>query len=197
MTEPYIALLTVHEHESPEYKPRTKHNAGTADLTVALAEDFSSPGEKLTKRCAEGRYVDIPMTMDQLAAARKLFSAWRHFDGQLLNVAGNSIVTLSEHGWDQGTANRYVYDVMAKVHEHRRIGVVQSGGQTGIDIAGAVAAVLLGIPTVMTLPKGFRQRHLAGEARNQTKEQIVEQVMKGVANLTAELNDAPARNFAP
>ena len=67
--------MKIVEHESAQYKPRTVHNAHTADLTVAFAEDFNSAGEKLTKREAGDRYVAIHLSTDPLVAARMLYAA--------------------------------------------------------------------------------------------------------------------------
>ena len=39
------------------YPSRTRENANWSDITIALAQDFNTAGEKLTKRAAGNKYV--------------------------------------------------------------------------------------------------------------------------------------------
>lgn len=41
-------MINVIENDSPKYSPRTYFNAKAAELTVAIASDFTTVGEKLT-----------------------------------------------------------------------------------------------------------------------------------------------------
>ena len=169
--------MKIVEHSSAQYKPRTVHNAHTADLTVAIAEDFSSAGERLTKREAGDRYVAIHLSTDPLVAARMLYAACKKHNVSTLNVAGNGIYSLSGE-WDkdnrpdkfkkldeaslvndsQASLNQWVYLVIAKVHEFWPITNLISGGQTGADWAGGIAGEVLGMNVTMTFPKGYMQR---------------------------------------
>lgn len=171
--------MKIIEHESAQYKPRTVHNAHTADLTVAFAEDFTSAGERLTKREAGNRYVAIPLSTDPLVAARMLYAACKKHNVATLNVAGNGIYSLSG-AWAPGqlseqqkfdrldeakfvnefqvSLNQWVYMVIAKVHEFWPLTNLISGGQTGADWAGGVAGEAIGLNVTMTFPKHCLQR---------------------------------------
>lgn len=58
-----------------------------------------------------------------------------------------------------------------------------SGGQTGVDIAGIVAAQALRIDAVATLPKGYLQRFEDRIDRNMTEEAVREQIYDGLIRL--------------
>lgn len=189
-------MLRIVEHTKSGYRQRTRENANSAGLTAAFAVDFNTAGERLTRECAGERYVPIDPRNDPVQSARMLFSALRYFNARVLNVAGNGIYTLSLHGWDQERADAYVYTVIAKAHEHWALERIVSGGQTGMDIAGGVAASVLGIPAVLTLPKGFKQRHEDKVDRIHTEDDIRMQVETGAARILARLREGkPA--YAP
>lgn len=61
---------------------------------------------------------------------------------------------------------------MKHIQPHWPLDKVVSGAQTGVDIAGLVAAVKLGIPCVGTLPRGYIQRGFDGVDKSYTKQQI-------------------------
>lgn len=171
--------MKIIEHESSQYKPRTVHNAHTADLTVAFAEDFNSAGERLTKREAGNRYVAIHLSTDPLVAARMLYAACKKHNVSTLNVAGNGIYSLSG-AWSNGqlshdhkvqvlddaklvnefqaSLNQWIYMVIGKVHEFWPLTNLISGGQTGADWAGGIAGEALGLNVTMTFPKHCLQR---------------------------------------
>lgn len=161
--------LTLRAHASDAYPPRTFANAGRADLTAAFAFDFATAGEKLTLKAAGGKYVALDLALPAVENARLLFAALRATRVQrpTLNIAGNGVYTLVERGWDQARADAYVLDVLTPVHAHLPLGLVVSGGQTGIDWAGGAAARALDIPVEMLFPAGFRQRDERGELAGQ------------------------------
>lgn len=183
------------EHGSAHYKPRTVHNAHTADLTVAIAEDFSSAGERLTKREAGNRYVAIHLRTDPIVAARMLYAACKKHNVSTLNVAGNGIYSLSGE-WakdnqpnkfntldaeqlvneSQASLNQWVYLVISKVHEFWPITNLISGGQTGADWAGGIAGEALGMNVTMTFPKGYMQRDEHHNDFTQSKEDVEKKV---------------------
>ena len=177
--------LVVAAHKSPSYAQRTFHNARAADATVAFAVDFASKGEILTKKAAQGRYLAVPLNLMQPPedAARLVFEHLKRLNARSLNVAGNSIKTLAKHGVTQQAANRWVFEVLEKVHEHRRIDRVHCGGQTGVDLAGAVAGVALGIETLVMMPAGYRQRGIDGKDRDGSREEIETAIRKQVEGL--------------
>jgi len=189
--------MKIIEHESAQYKPRTVHNAHTADLTVAFAEDFSSAGEKLTKREAGDRYVAIHLSTDTLVAARMLYAACKKHNVSTLNVAGNGIYSLAgawtndqltaQHKFKtlddeklvnelQASLNQWVYMVIAKVHEFWPLTNLISGGQTGADWAGGIAGEAIGLNVTMTFPKHCLQR----DEHHKDVTQPVERVQKKV-----------------
>lgn len=152
---PALQLL---EHESPDYGPRTGDNARGADVTVAFAVDFDTAGERLTRRVAGQRYIGIPLGTDEAQAAAALLAFMRMRGAQSLNVAGNGIYTLRSRGVYQAQVNVWTFNVLRLVHEQRPIAFIRSGGQTGVDTAGLVAGLALGIPVLGLYPQGFRRR---------------------------------------
>ena len=157
-------LLTLVAHRSPHYGSRTFHNASVASLTVAIASNFQTAGERITRKAAGEKYLAIPLGMPAIDAARLLYRAWRDCKGSVLNIAGNSLHSLAKSGCDrsQEAVNAYVCEILRPVHTHCPIAHVVSGGQTGLDQAGLVAAIALGIPATGTLPRGFIQRGIDG-----------------------------------
>lgn len=148
------ALLTVQEHTSSSYAPRTYANALNADLTVAFAVDFTTAGERLTHKAAQARYHAIPLAGEPIVAARSLYRAMRLHNARTLNIAGNGIYTLSQVGsWSQ-----------------------ESVSQTGVDIAGVAAAHALGLDALALLPRGYRQRHTDKRDREHSQTEIRAQI---------------------
>jgi hypothetical protein len=154
--------LTLQAHFDYSYVARTGDNAEGADVTVAFATDFNTAGEKLTKRKAGPRYIGIPFGIDVSEAAARLVAFIVGRNGSTLNVAGNGIYTLTEHGVNQERANAWVHSVLAAVSRGVKLTLVRSGGQTGIDQAGLVAALALGIPALGYYPARFRRRNAQG-----------------------------------
>lgn len=185
--------MKVFEHKSASYSPRTYENAGKADLTVAFAMDFKTAGEKCTHKAAGGNYVGCYFGADWIESARDLYRSCKALDVKTLNVAGNGAYTLGMYGLTQSEINLYVYRVLAQVHAHWPIELIVSGGQTGVDLAGGVAAELLGIPCEMTLPKGFKQRNVDGKDIDNTEQGILGQVIyyKGVLSREVFDDDVP------
>jgi predicted NAD-dependent protein-ADP-ribosyltransferase YbiA (DUF1768 family) len=157
------------ESESWNYQERTRENARSADVTAAFAVDFTTAGERLTRRCAEeaGRaYVGIqlPQNRDVLRSwefARKAAERIENYisfaDKAVINVAGNGLYTLpgnvSQEDVDVLLTKTLMYLSMV-----RDVVSVRSGGQTGVDEAGVKAAEALGIPALVHAPKGWRMR---------------------------------------
>lgn len=175
--------LTLVEHKSASYGPRTFHNARAADLTVAIAINFTTGGEKLTKEAAKGSYLALHFRWDIIKNARLLYREMRDRNVEVLNVAGNGISTFSKFEIRQSTVNLYVYALLQQVHKYHPIKKIVSGGQTGVDIAGGIAGFKLGIPVEMTFPKGFRQRHEGGYDSDHTEDEIRHQVIDGSIHL--------------
>lgn len=148
------------------YKPRTYYNA-SADATLAFAVDFSTAGEKLTKAMVKlQNKVYIPINIleslvidenDIQKVAKKL----NNFRCTSINIAGNGIYTMVTRGYSftQEKIDFYIYAFLYRLinHEnlHIKINTIRSGGQTGIDEAGAKAGDKLGIKTLILAPKGW------------------------------------------
>ena len=187
-----MTTFSVKEHKSESYAPRTYHNATTGDLTVAFAVDFNTAGEKLTKKAANGKYVAIDigqLSDDYIQAARGLYKACRKLDVKVLNIAGNGIYTMYKKGWTQDSLNHYVYDVLNLVNQHWPLRGIVSGGQSGVDLAGGVAAKALGIPCTMTYPKGFKMRFEDNKDVNHTEDEILTMVDQWVRILESDIDD--------
>lgn len=193
------ARLLIVEHSSSSYSPRTYLNAKTADITVALAVDYSTAGEKLTHKAAGDKYVALPLTgptEDAVQAARLLFKALRDrgLKEPTINVAGNGIYTLDKQGWTQRSINLHLFIILAKVHRYWPIKRVISGGQTGVDMAGIVAGSALCIDSTATLPKGFLQRGVDKVDVQQSQASVLAQIEAGVEHLVELMAEALARD---
>jgi hypothetical protein len=172
-------MVIVQEHSSPTYPPRTYFNAKSGDITLALAVDLTTAGEKLTHKAAgDEKYLGFQLTAETQAIdiARKLYREMKKKNAKTLNIAGNGIYTLVKHGCDQAHINGFLCDVIEKVHQHWPIEKIFTGGQTGVDLAGAVVAKHLGIEALITLPKGYIQRFEDNKDVTQTKEQVEQQI---------------------
>ena len=174
-------LIDINQHNSEKYTPRTYYNAKSADLTVALAVDLNTAGERCTHKAAGVKYIGIKLTdeTDDIQVARQLYKKLKELNVKKLNIAGNGIYTLSKNGCNQDFINFFVYKVISKVHEHWPLEKIYTGGQTGVDMAGAVAGYLLEIPTEVTLPFGYVQRFEDKLDVPQTHEKVFNQVHEG------------------
>jgi len=155
---PPAPALQLQAHASGDYGPRTGENARGADVTVAFAVDFETAGERLTHRVAGPRYVGIALGSNVPKAADQLSAFMAKRNARSLNIAGNGIYTLATQGISQAEVNRWVFEVLSLVHKTRALTFIRSGGQTGVDTAGLVAGLALGVPVLGLYPKGFRRR---------------------------------------
>ncbi|HHH9441330.1 TPA: hypothetical protein ACP32N_003269 [Pseudomonas aeruginosa] len=179
-------MLEIRQHASPHYAKRTWENALGADLTVAFAADYSTRGELLTHRAAGEAYVAIPLSTAPAQAADLLIAAMAAREAATLNIAGNGICTLAKHGWTQESVNSWVFQVLRTVVRKHPITHVRSGGQTGADIAGLVAAHALGIDCLGLLPKRYLQRSLDNVDVRRTAEDIVADIEHWVQALPTD-----------
>lgn len=160
--------LILEENESSNYKPRTEENAKNADLTIAIALDFKTAGEVLTKELVDKhgkKFIAVRPEGDPVEKASKIVDKINSFDlpEQItLNIAGNGLYTM-RGALNQTQADEFAYLLLKNiVHDGRlksKITKVRTGGQTGFDEAGAKAALKLGIWTTVHMPKGFRIRN--------------------------------------
>ena len=204
VSKPTTKGLSVNESTSSNYKDRTKLNVESSDVTIGLAADYTTLGEKLTQREAGSKYVKHEG--NDSSFVDNIVSKLEESKGSTINVTGNGIYTWKEHGKDQDTLNRQMFDVLKQVKERypNFTGIV-TGGQTGSDIAGAVAAKALGLDVTVNMPKGFKQRDIDGVDFTQTQEDVntyiesaasellkpeTSQEVKGVSSVPTETNES-------
>ena len=156
------------------YQQRTKENAQSQDIdiTIAIAADMSTFGERATAKAAGSRYIGIETKDFSLANAKKvageiyekLSPDFQNGKPLGVNFAGNGAYTLVKFGVSQEMADVFVSAIVAELMgrgvQFRRI---LSGGQTGLDEAGITAALVHGIPAVCHAPKGFLMRITDGD----------------------------------
>ena len=170
--------------ESSGYQERTRINAEAADITVAVAVDYNTYGERATLRDAGPKYIPIPidaegvhgrsadaMREEARLAAREFIEKARRanlpLDGITLNIAGNGIQTLAREGITQRDVDTFMTDFIAALQGSGEVTIsaIRSGGQTGIDEAGIKAAAAAGIDATVLAPKGWRYRDAQGHDR--------------------------------
>lgn len=174
-TAPKEAPATVfEEYKGYGYSARTYENARKADLTLALAVDFTTAGEKCTEKAAGNTRIPVILN-GPLISGRTIEDFVRQLitdinlkcrvlsidKGNLrLNIAGNGIYTLAKSGYTQADTDKLITDVLAGIQDRDGIHIssIRSGGQTGVDEAGIKAGVALGLPTTVLAPKGWAFR---------------------------------------
>lgn len=178
-------MIEVNEVMGAGYFNRTALNARSADLTIALAVNYNSGGERLTRTVAGKRYLALPLSRTASVSKEKLLNHCIENSIRTINVAGNSISTLNRGNdvWSQKRINNYLYEVIEWVNSNHKIDYIVCGGQTGVDIAGAVAARALGIKVIMNLPENYVQRSINGVDYENTMEGIIQQVEEMVLSL--------------
>lgn len=161
------------EEPSSGYRERTIKNA-SADATIALATDFSSAGEKLTKSSVlnqKKKYIPIDANILEVTEARvnRIVDTLNEIPGLFgisLNIAGNGIYTMKGK-YTQDQVDNFTYDLLKQVINSPRLNnkvvSLRSGGQTGFDEAGAKAGVRLGLPTTVLAPKYWKFRNIDGQ----------------------------------
>lgn len=157
------------EEQSTGYRERTIKNA-SADATIALAIDFKSRGEILTKNSVlnqNKKYIPIDANSLEVTEIRvnKIVEKLNSVNAKSLNIAGNGIYTMKGK-YTQQQIDDFTYKLLKSVLESpnlkTKIESIRTGGQTGFDEAGAKAGMRLGIPTKVLAPKGWKFRNENG-----------------------------------
>lgn len=152
------------------YAERTRKNA-SADATIAIATDFTTPGEKLTKSAVESqgkKYIPVNGNVITVTQERvdNIVSALNSVNAKTLNIAGNGIYSLKGK-YSQAQIDEFTKNLLQKVVESpklkNKIEKIVTGGQTGFDEAGAKAAKELGIPVEVHAPRGWMFRDINGK----------------------------------
>lgn len=173
------------EHPLSDYPSRTRENA-KADVTIAIAKNFDTAGEKLTRNSVQQQGKKyMPVHHDTFASGNSVELEAAKIASEInklpqhsitLNIAGNGIYTLftaedKAHGYTpemmQNKLKENVKELLQSVQKRlegsKRIESVTTGGQTGYDEAGAKAAQELGIPVRVLAPKGWVYRDVTGK----------------------------------
>lgn len=166
--------IIFNQSSSENYNERTNINAN-ADVTIAFAMDFTTAGEKVTKKYVENNnklYIPIDMTnlkgITVEEIANKIVNDINKKYNNLfqrdisINIAGNEIYTFEKYNINQNRIDSFIYNVLRNVVNNPKLNVkvnlIRSGGQTGADESGAKAGKQLGIKTIVLAPKGYRFR---------------------------------------
>jgi hypothetical protein len=171
--------VIVQEDKSDKYPPRTYFNAKSADITLALAIDMDTFGEKLTHKAAGEKYIGFLLdeNTNGIEIGKKIIHFMQEKKAKSMNIAGNGIYTFAQKGYSQEHINSFVCDIVEYVHQNYGIEKIYTGGQTGVDLAGAISAEYLQIPALITLPKGYRQRLADGKDITQTREDVEKNII--------------------
>lgn len=149
------------------YPSRTREDANWSDITIALAQDFNTAGERLTKNAAGNKYVSFTLAAESNDAseiAENLYNQIRtkgKTDNLKINIAGNGIYSMKQ---SQSYYNDLMTQILMKLQDMGvTISEIRSGGQTGIDEAGIIAAQRLGIPNEVHSTANFMFRDKSGK----------------------------------
>lgn len=167
--QPSMEQILFQEDQSSGYAERTRKNA-SADATIAIAIDFESAGEKLTKKTVlEQKKKYIAVDANNLVVTpervKGIVASLNSVNAKTLNIAGNGIYTMKGK-YTQKQVDDFTYELIKAITTsselNNKITSIRTGGQTGFDEAGAKAGMRLGIPTLVLAPKGWKFRDING-----------------------------------
>lgn len=189
-------ILEINEHKSTSYAPRTWANASKGQITIAFAVEFDTAGEKLTETAAKNSnrpiyqakldknfYSVLNQNPDEERLAVSLASSLPSvLRLDVINIAGNSIATFGKFNYCQEDINVIIYLTLKQLFGDLRPAII-TGGQTGADLAGAVAGYALGCETSVLLPNGYLQRNVFGVDEPHTEFEIFQQISQGAVEI--------------
>lgn len=158
------------EEKTFGYKNRTIKNT-SADATIAIAVDFTTAGEKLTKDYVlnqNKKYIALDANNLEVTKERvdKIVEKLNSVSAKTLNIAGSDIYAMKGK-YTQQQVDNFTYELLNKVlnspNLKTKIESIRSGGQTGFDEAGVKAGVRLNISTLVLAPKGWTFRNIYGQ----------------------------------
>lgn len=165
-------MIEFKEDEDSAYKGRTFKNA-SADVTIAIACDFTTAGEWLTKKYVlEQEKLYIPVHIDDFTTQCDFVNVINKIVKSIdelgkeeisLNIAGNGIYRFKDSFvTTQQMIDYLIFSLIKEVNTKlkTKITLIRTGGQSGADEAGAKAGDKLGIPTLVLSPKGWRFRDI-------------------------------------
>lgn len=159
-------MIIFNEHKETGYAMRTWDNARLADLTIAFAIDFNTPGEILTRKVAYGKYRSIDLRSSSATLRNDLqflHLEIKNKNIKRLNIAGNGIYTFVKDNISQELLNARLLSYLDHIVQGDKTISIRSGGQTGVDTAGAIAGDRLGLTTTVLAPKGWMFRNEQGK----------------------------------
>jgi len=162
-------MIYFQEEKTVGYRTRTIKNAD-ADATLAFAMDFNTAGERLTKQAVrDNKKMYIALHIKKLSSELEQTIRSLNKIGKseiILNIAGNGIYTLKKYHITQNYIDEIVYLFLKEIIESSdskfSIIGIRTGGQTGVDEAGAKAGDKFQIPTLVLAPKGWVFRNEYG-----------------------------------
>lgn len=168
-------MITFEECKINGYRARTIQNCKEADITIAIAKDFSTYGELLTYEStvkANKEYIQVSILDDfrhsGIYVDTKIIDQIRDLRRAniTLHIAGNGMYTLKTLGLDitQDKLNELVLNYVSTIINNVGCNIsIITGGQTGIDEAGAKAGDNLKLKTKVLAPKGYAFRDINGK----------------------------------
>jgi len=167
-------MIHISETKETDYSTRTKFNAENSTLTLYFcASEKETSGMSLTMDNSNQFYkVVIP---GHNASIDIVTHALIGVDQPIINIAGNSIYRWSDYV-SQNHVNAWVLNYIEKIALMIPNVMIRSGGQTGADWAGIVAAQKLGLECHALFPRGFRQRNRKRVDTFSTKENLIHQL---------------------
>lgn len=166
-------MIHFQECAVPGYKARTIMNA-TADVTIAIAIDFDTAGERLTKKAVldfKKLYIPIngnnlSVTSHRIEEIAKRINDRKFTNSFSLNIAGNGLYKMSKL-YTQEQCDDFLITLITALVKFEMlncpISSITTGGQTGFDEAGAKAGDKLGIKTRILAPNGWVFRDINGK----------------------------------
>jgi hypothetical protein len=178
-----------------KYRYRTIENAKESDVTIAMAYDFTTSGERLTKDSAMGfdfktrkasspeKYISIDLNKD--LNINDVIDRLNKLKPKeiTINIAGNSIFSLrTKHKMSQAHADIMIFNILEQIITNpklnKKVKLIRSGGQTGIDESGIKAGIKLGIPVLIHAPKGWLIRDVNGNDKSLSEQKFKERFVK-------------------
>ncbi|OCR88044.1 hypothetical protein CFT13S00388_02425 [Campylobacter fetus subsp. testudinum] len=151
------------------YRYRTLENAAGADLTIAIASNFDTSGERLTKNSAKNSYIaeDIK-DIEELGIDTQRIKSKVGDKPFTINFAGNRLATLAGNTKDsilgkiytQEEVDTLLHDAVKTLKDEFKENFlgIRSGGQSGIDEAAIKAGIAHNIPSLVHAPKDWAFR---------------------------------------
>lgn len=157
--------LTVMEAMSTKYTHRTQECVRWADRTLCFSGSTPFFEERLTADAAGDSLLSIEIPDDRQRffdhhyredAARVIAHNTEGLPLVNLFVTGADSQSLSSLGYTQQEMDGFVADVLGlAVNSGMKVHELRSGGQGGVQLSAARAALMYGIPASVLCPKGF------------------------------------------